>query len=208
MPLVSTEWARPIEEILPKDGVPTMFRRWCTRKFKVLTAKSIYRTFKLDGITQQLGICHTSKGKRASKFRFKHLSEMSYADPKKWKMKSCRIILKIFDEFPIYDFDELEQIEIMEKYGVEKSPNVQKFFGCHGCLWCPYRPPEYYIKLRDEYPELYTQCEKWRKLANTGTPEDEEYYWYNAPLVKEGKTVNRGLTKKKLGENPEYIRIM
>jgi 3'-phosphoadenosine 5'-phosphosulfate sulfotransferase (PAPS reductase)/FAD synthetase len=206
LPFITCDWMQPIETLLPTWLVPKMIMgRWCTKKYKILQAKSLFKFFGLDGITQQLGVCKTAK-RRKGRFQYRHLSEMSYADPKKCTSKGNRIKFKVFEEFPIFGWNEEYQAEFIEKHGIETSPSMKLATGCHGCMWCPYRPPEYYVLLKEKYPIMFDKCNYWRKIASQNR--EEEYFWFNTPIFIDGKRKSRGLSKEKMDEHPEWIQIM
>lgn len=64
-PLIVTSVAKPVEELLDKNGCPTMWRRWCTRIYKQDESKDLYKTYNMDGLTQLLGMSRFQSKDRA-----------------------------------------------------------------------------------------------------------------------------------------------
>ena len=238
-PLVITTRVVPPEKDLKVQGVPKrgdMFGRWCTKKYKLRPARSLYQQFNQCGITQLLGETKHQSSRRAKKNPAK-------VEAGSFSTKTCRI----FNELPIFDMEDATQIELMEKAGIKKNPWVQEV-GQHGCMYCPQRGPEFYKWLKEENPEMYEACDLFRKAGSsrpTKGPRDprfEEYYWFLEPMQKRefdpetrewkwvfeekvkiiedpetGKKTRKkvkipkmigGLTAKQLEEDPSLKRIM
>lgn len=152
-PLIVTSDLVPVEARLKQNGVHTMFRRWCSRIYKIEIPRAFYRKFNLNGITQVKGITQHQSSKR------------SKMDPDKILDPMSQKTLKIFQELPIFNMKPSEEKDIMRLFGIKENPNCRKF-GIHGCLMCPFRTEAYFKKLKNDFPELYKKCQQWRRWGS------------------------------------------
>jgi 3'-phosphoadenosine 5'-phosphosulfate sulfotransferase (PAPS reductase)/FAD synthetase len=181
-------------EELERNGVMNQgINRWCTRRYKTDPSASVYKRYGLDGIEEVMGLTRHQSSGRAGRNPEKHLSDKS--------IKS----FEIYETYPIYDMKEEEMLEKMKEHNIKVNPTIEKF-DFHGCMYCPSRSAEYYLDLKKNHPNLYKQCQKWRKQGSKrkgkeGKKRNKEYYWFN-----KGKGTK--LSKKKMKEHPELIEIM
>jgi len=193
-PLIVTDLSnsKPAEQELRINGIMgTYYNRWCTRVYKVSPSKSFYKRYNLNGIEEVMGETKYQSSRRAKKDPNKHLS------------KKSTNTFKIYKSLPIFDMKEEEMYNLMEKHEIKINPTIKKF-DIHGCMYCPMRNPKYYYNLKQEHPEMYKQCQQWRKEGSKRKGEKErtkEYYWFS-----KGKGSN--LSKKMRETHPEYIEIM
>jgi len=206
-PLVVLTVDKSTEDLLIANGVPKKkFGRWCTNKFKISPTKSFYKNFDLDGIEEKLGMAKWQSIGRSKNNPNKILSDKSISKVKDKKTGETITKVeqfKIYQSLPIFEMSQEEQLDLMKKYNIKINPIVEQF-GWHGCMWCPQRSPEYYLKLKKQHPEMYRQCNKWRNPGGQRRKKGEEgtikpkYYWYR----------EEDLSIKKRTQTPELIKVM
>ena len=203
-PLVVLTVDKSINDLLKTNGVPKKFHgRWCTRVFKTSPTKSFYKYNDLDGIEERFGMAKWQSSNRAKMNPNRILSEKSTSRSKDKKTGESIVKaekFKIYQTLPIFEMSQQEQLDIMKKHNIKINPIIEQF-NWHGCMWCPYRSPDYYHKLKDQYPKMYEQCDKWRKagsLRPRKTGEVKPYYWFR----------EEDLSIKKRTRTPELIKVM
>ena len=80
----------------------------------------------------------------------------------------------------------------MQEMNIANHPIIEKF-GMHGCMMCPFRSGDYYLGLKENFPDLYQKATQWRQAGGT-TKEGSEYYYLFTPAE---------LKKTLSGEQPE-----
>ncbi|MHA1725368.1 MAG: phosphoadenosine phosphosulfate reductase domain-containing protein [Promethearchaeota archaeon] len=152
-----------IEEFFRTNGVPTKFRRWCTRIFKIETTLLFYKTFFQSGILEFVGI---------QKFQSKEREKMN---PEKILDKKSQKRFKIYCQLPIFYETEKDNLERMEQTGIESFNHSIRSFNRYGCFLCPFAGERYYRELKIKCPEIYKCCEE---LMVLGSGNEKRYYYY------------------------------
>ena len=169
-------------------------RRWCTRVFKISPSKSFLKVHNLEGIEEKLGMMASQSQNRAKLNPERHISD-------KWRYADGHYTKFItYESLPIFRWETEEVLEIMQRHEIRQNPVMQNI-GWHGCMWCPNRNADYYYQLKHDRPEMYAQCEKWRKIGSRAWGKKGEYHWFS-----EGK--GSRLSQKRKREHPELIEIM
>ena len=137
--IVTSYHGRLHEYYFSKKSVPVVGVRSCTTNFKILPQRRKIREIVGKGNGKLLAECWL--GITTDEATRKIDSEL------KW----------IANKFPLLDLDISREdcIEINKKYGfkVKKS----------GCFLCPYGGKKWFIRLFQDYPELFEICEKMEK---------------------------------------------
>jgi hypothetical protein len=168
-PLLVTTLDIPVEDLLRKNGCPTMWRRWCTRAFKERVPREVYKHFYLNGITQVKGMTRFQSPDRA-KYNPNHEIDQMLSQER----------FKVYSELPIFNMTEEEQYRLADEAGIAPSIYTRRY-GAHGCMFCPFKSERYWLALREQDPELYAQCDTWRGLSIYCVPEGKtpkEYFYY------------------------------
>jgi hypothetical protein len=158
-----------IDEVMRKNGAPTMFRRWCTRIFKIEASRYFYRKFFNSGVIEFQGI-----QRHQSKTRAEMIPSL-VEDPKSQKT------FKIFRELPIYEHSEEWNLEIMAKHNIEPFSKSVRSANRYGCFLCPYAGEQYYVDLKANDPETYNECCRLMEIASEN--KEERYYYYRKSKI-------------------------
>ena len=159
----------PVEKLLQVNGVPKFCARWCARIYKIEMARFTYKHFGLAGITQVKGMTRHQSTRRNK------LDPNNNIDPMTQKK------FPLFQELPIFEMLEEEQLKLMNKHDIPTSEYYDKY-NMHGCLWCPFRSEDYYLQLKEKDRELYDQCHEFRIAGSYRRPE-EPYFFYRKSKV-------------------------
>lgn len=177
-PLVVLVYGNDTTMELEKNGVPTMFRRWCARIYKIEMARFVYKHFGFNGVTQVKGMTKHQSSKR-NKLDPNHSIDPMAIDPVTKKTKR----FKVYQKLPIFNMTEKEQLVLMAENGLVPSKWFEVYgVAGHGCMFCPYKSEEYWFKLASEHPKLYTQCNDFR-LAGSHKDLPKEYHYYRKSRI-------------------------
>ena len=118
--------------------------------------------------------------------------ETKYDDKKQlWtvKYRGANPKMRIYQNLPIFDTTEEEQIEKMVQHNLKLNPLIDKF-DFHGCLLCPHRSSKYFQSLKERNEELYKIADSMRKAGSKRNIErgKDEYYYFYQPYKKDKKT--------------------
>jgi len=162
-PLAILTKEESIEELFRKNGVPTKFRRWCTRIFKIEPTLLFYKTFFKSGVVEFVGI---------QKFQSKEREKMN---PKRVLDKKSQKRFKIYRELPIFYETEKDNLKRIEQAGIEPFNHSIRSLNRYGCFLCPFAGERYYRELKIQCPKIYKRCEELMKL---GSRKEKRYYYY------------------------------
>jgi len=178
-------WKRPLWHghrsffgMLPENGFPTKFARWCCDKLKKDPTKDVPLKHRLMGIRAEESF------KRAQRGRISKLNGV-------WHYK------------PIFDWLEWEIWEYIELNGLKYCSLYDKGFSRIGCVICPFlsykqhqihkqRWPKYYKAFEKAMKKLWDNGEKYRQIEKGYSSTFEEFLenWYRGNKKKERPTIH------------------
>jgi len=173
-PLVILTRMETIEELMRENGAPTKWRRWCTRMFKIETARMFYKKFIPSGVIELIGI---------QKFHSKERKEMN---PELIESLKSQKRYKIYQEMPLFYETEEYNTEVMKKAGINPYQGLSvRGYNRYGCFLCPFAGKKYYEDLKEKDPETYKRCIELMEIASEkkiseGKP---RYYYYRKTKI-------------------------
>jgi len=165
-PLVILTREEEIEELFKENGCPTMWRRWCSRMFKIEPTRLFYKNFIPSGVIEYMGM---------QKFQSKERSDMN---PELSEDAKSQKRYKIYSELPIFYESEEDNTKRIEAAGIK--PYESRGYNRYGCYLCPFAGIKYYEQMKVEKPELYERC---NKLMQLGSEEGKRYYYYRKTKI-------------------------
>jgi hypothetical protein len=120
----------------------------------------------------------------------------------------------IYNYYPIFNLTYQDLISLVKgyekpikvnpydlEYGnlFNPDPEVPKKEVRFGCVYCPYKRPDYYELLKKTFPEAYWYCHLLRTIASASNiiEEGREYYWWSAEF-----------TPREIKKHPEWDKLM
>ena len=174
-PLVILTRMDSIEDLMRKNGVPTMYRRWCSRVFKIEPTRLFYKTFIPSGVIEYIGI---------QKFQSKERGEMN---PELHEDAKSQARYKIYSELPIFYESEEFNTELMQEYGIKPFGESVRGYNRYGCYLCPFATKQYYEDLKENDPETYQKCNRLMEIASEKQIQEgkrkSRYYYYRKSKI-------------------------
>jgi len=168
-PLVVLTRLEKIEDLMRENGVPTKWRRWCTRMFKIEPVRLFYKKFVPSGVIEYIGI---------QKFQSKERGDMN---PELKEDGKSQKRYKIYSELPIFYESEEYNTEMMVKANIEPFGNSVRGYNRYGCFLCPFAGTQYYEDLKENDNETYCKCNKLMEIASEG--QEKRYYYYRKSKI-------------------------
>jgi len=131
-----------LDNLFLQNGVPTHFRRWCTRIFKIQARKLFYRKMIPSGVVEYIGI------------QAHHTKSRSAMDPRRCRDPKSSQSYTIYREYPIFTLSEQDNLTLMGVNGIPPSVNYSAF-NRHGCFLCPFAGKRYYEQLQQTNSAIY-----------------------------------------------------
>jgi len=158
-----------IEKLFEENGVPTKWRRWCTRVFKIEPTRLFYKTFIPSGVIEMQGIQKEQSKERGE------MNPNRIEDPKSQKR------YKIYRELPVFYETEEENMEEMKKAKIKPIKDSVRSFNRYGCFLCPFAGQQYYKDLKKNDLKTYENCQKLMKCGSKKT--QKQYYYYRKSKI-------------------------
>lgn len=113
-----------------------------------------------------------------------------------WEGANPNSSFLIYQHYPMFyeSFQDMLDIVKNSEKKIRKNPYDLEYGGLYnpglevpkvenrfGCFWCPYKTGDYYILLKEKFPEAYYLCHFLRLIGSARTilKENREYYWWD-----------------------------